>query len=445
MAKHHVVIIGGGFGGLHAAKELQHPDIEVTLLDRRNFHLFQPLLYQVATGGLSPGEIASPLRAIFEQQKNLRILMTEVTGFDPAAKQVLTEMGPIAYDTLILAAGATSSYFGNDQWAAIAPPLKSLEDATAIRARMLTAFEEAEKESDPEKRRAWLTFLIVGGGPTGVELAGALGEIANDTLRNGFRSASMEEARILILDSGPRILSTFSEKLSKAATESLIRLNVRCRGGIRVIDVTPEGARIRTVNGEDFIPSRTIVWAAGVGASPLAARLGEALDLKPEKSGRLAVEADCSLPGHPEIFAIGDIASFSHGLERPLPGVAQVAMQMGTYVGKQVRQRLNGQPGSKTQQGPPFSYWDKGNMAVIGRQHAVAQIGKLELSGVIAWLAWVFIHLMYLVGFQSRVIVALRWGFDYFSFNRGARIITYAGQRPPAPAAIRSGPPAPTP
>lgn len=439
MSKHHVVIVGGGFGGLHAAKELRQKNVEVTLLDRRNFHLFQPLLYQVATGGLSPGEIASPLRAIFEKQKNLRVLMTEVTGFDPAAKQVLTEMGPIAYDSLVVAAGATSSYFGNDQWSAIAPPLKSLEDATAVRARMLTAFEEAEKENDPEKRRAWLTFLIVGGGPTGVELAGALGEIANDTLRNGFRSASMEEARILILDSGPRILSSFSEKLSKAATESLIRLNVRCRGGIRVIDVTPEGARIRTVNGEDFIPSRTIIWAAGVGASPLAARLGDALGIKPEKSGRLAVEADCSLPGHPEIFTIGDIASFSHGLERPLPGVAQVAMQMGTYVGKLILQRLSGQPIR------PFSYWDKGNMAVIGRQHAVAQIGPLELSGVLAWLAWVFIHLMYLVGFQSRVIVALRWGFDYFSFNRGARIITYSGtSTKPAPL-IHSGPPAPTP
>lgn len=437
MAKHRVLIIGGGFGGLNAAKALNHPDVEVTLLDRRNFHLFQPLLYQVATGGLSPGEIATPLRSIFEKQKNLRVLMTEATGFDPAAKKVITTMGPLSYDTLILAAGATSSYFGNDQWAEVAPPLKSLEDATAIRSRMLSAFEEAEKESDPEKRRAWLTFLIVGGGPTGVELAGALGEIANDSLRNDFRSASMEDARILILDSGPRVLSNFSETLSHAATNSLIRLNVRCRGGIRVIGVSPEGARIRSANGEEFIPSRTIVWAAGVAASPLANKLAEALGIPPQKGGRLSVQADCTLPGHPEIFAIGDLASFQHGLDRPLPGVAQVAMQMGTYTGNAILARLAGRSS------PNFSYWDKGNMAVIGRQHAIAQIGKMELSGVIAWLAWVFIHLMYLVSFQSRLIVALRWGFDYFSFNRGARIITYAGSSPQP--VIRPDPPAPTP
>jgi len=424
MAKHRVVIVGGGFGGLNAGKALQHKDLEVTILDRRNYHLFQPLLYQVATGGLSPGEIAAPLRAIFEWQKNLRVLMTEVTGFNIAQRLVQTRMGDIPYDSLIVAAGAKSTYFGNDRWSSIAPSLKNIEDATSLRARIFSAFEEAEKENDPDKRRALLTFLIVGGGPTGVELAGALSEIANDALKEDFRSFNPEDARIMILDSGPRILSAFSERLSKSAELQLIQLNVLCRPGVKVVDVTPEGATLTVQGRQEFIPARTVIWAAGVTGSPLGKALAEATQQELVRGGKIAIEPDCTLPGHPEIFVIGDMAHFQHGLERPLPGVCQTAMQMGDYVGDLIKKRLEG----RTK--PAFKYWDKGNMAVIGRNHAVAQIGKFEFTGYIAWLLWVVIHVLYLVNFQSRIIVAIRWGFDYFSFNRGARLIT----RPDPPA-----------
>lgn len=424
MAKHRVVIVGGGFGGLHAGKALNHQDIEVTLLDRRNYHLFQPLLYQVATGGLSPGEIAAPLRAIFEWQKNLRVLMTEVKGFDTKQRTVQTQMGDIPYDTLIVAAGAHTTYFGNERWASIAPSLKNIEDSTSLRARIFGAFEEAEKESDPDKRRALLTFLIVGGGPTGVELAGALSEIANDALKEDFRSFDPEDARIMILNSGPRILSAFSESLSKSAELQLIRLNVLCRAGVRVVDVSPEGATVSIEGRQEFMPARTVIWAAGVTGSPLGKALASATGQELARGGKVAVEPDCTLPGHPEIFVIGDMAHFQHGLEQPLPGVCQTAMQMGDYAGDLIQKRLEGR---KT---PAFKYWDKGNMAVIGRNRAVAQIGKFEFTGYFAWLLWAVIHVLYLVNFQSRIIVAIRWSFDYFSFNRGARLITR--QDPPA-------------
>jgi NADH:ubiquinone reductase (H+-translocating) len=426
MPKHRVVIVGGGFGGLHAGKALHSDDVEVTILDRRNYHLFQPLLYQVATGGLSPGEIAAPLRAIFEWQKNLRVLMTSVTGFDVAKRLVQTEMGEIPYDTLIVAAGAKTTYFAKDQWAPIAPSLKNIEDSTKLRARLLSAFEEAEKETDPERRRALLTFLIVGGGPTGVELAGALSEIANDALKEDFRSFDPEDTRIVILDAGQRILSSFSEKLSRSAERQLIELGVLCRTGVRVLDITPDGASVSVAGREEFIPSKTVIWAAGVTASPLGKALAEATSQELVRGGKLAVTPDCSLPGHPEIFVLGDMAHFQHGLERPLPGVCQTAMQMGDYVGDLILKRLKG--ATK----PPFRYWDKGNMAVIGRKRAIAQIGNFEFSGYFAWLLWAFIHVLYLVNFQSRIIVAIRWGFDYFSFNRGARLITQ--QDPPAQA-----------
>lgn len=425
MAKHRVVVVGGGFGGLHAGKALTGPDLEVTMLDRRNYHLFQPLLYQVATGGLSPGEIAAPLRAIFEWQKNLRVLMTEVSGFDIERKVVLTQMGEIPYDSLVLAAGAKTTYFGNEKWSQIAPSLKNIEDATKLRARLLNAFEEAEKESDLDKRRALLTFLIVGGGPTGVELAGALSEIANDALKEDFRSFNPEDARILILDASSRILSAFSEKLAKAAERQLIELNVLCRSGVRVLEVSEQGAKVSVNGREEFIPSRTVIWAAGVTGSPLGKALAEEAKLELVRGGKLNVEPDCSLPGHPEIFVIGDLAHFQHGLEKPLPGVCQTAMQMGDYVGDLISKRLEG----KTK--PAFRYWDKGNMAVIGRKRAIAEVGGFEFSGIFAWLLWAFIHVLYLVNFQSRIIVAIRWGFDYFSFNRGARLITQPGPPPP--------------
>ncbi len=435
---HRVLIVGGGFGGLHAAQALKNTPVEITLLDRQNYHLFQPLLYQVSTGGLSPGEIAAPLRAIFAQQPNVRCLMTEVQGFDLARREVSTSNGSLAYDTLIVAAGARTSYFGKDHWAQIAPGIKNIDDATRLRARIFSAFEEAEKATDPELRRAWLTFLIVGGGPTGVELAGALGEIANDTLRDNFRSIRPADARILILDAGPRILSTFSEKLSRSAERQLIELGVRCRNNVKVLDLSPEGALVSTTEGESFLPARTILWAAGVAASPLGDALARSAGLTPQRGGRLSVEPDCSLPGFPEVFVIGDLAHFDHGpdgaqLPRPLPGVCQPAMQMGDYVGKLIGERL------RHRTLPAFSYWDKGNMAVIGRHRAVAQVGRFEFGGYFAWLLWLFIHILYLVSFQNRLLVAIRWGFAYFTFNRGARLITRSSpdlawpERPPLP------------
>jgi len=425
MSKHRVVIVGGGFGGLNAGKALTSPEVEVTLLDRRNYHLFQPLLYQVATGGLSPGEIAAPLRAIFEWQKNLRVIMTEVTGFDIQNRTVKTQTGDFNYDTLIVAPGAKTTYFGNEKWAPIAPSLKNIEDATKLRARLLSAFEEAEKEPDAFKRKALLTFLIVGGGPTGVELAGALSEIANDALKEDFRSFDPEDARIIILDAGPRILSAFSEALSKSAQRQLIELNVLCRTGVRVLEVSSAGAKVSVDGREEMIPARTVVWAAGVTGSPLGKALADAAGLELVRGGKIGVEPDCTLPGHPEIFVLGDLAHFQHGLEKPLPGVCQTAMQMGDYAGDLIQKRLAG----KTK--PAFKYWDKGNMAVIGRKRAVAQVGNFEFSGYFAWVLWVFIHVLYLVNFQSRLIVAIRWGFDYFSFNRGARLITQQDRQTP--------------
>jgi NADH:ubiquinone reductase (H+-translocating) len=433
--KHRVVIVGGGFGGLHAAKSLHKAPVEITLLDRRNYHLFQPLLYQVSTGGLSPGEIAQPLRSIFRKQKNVRVLMTEVEAFNTQAKTVQTASGPIPYDSLILAAGARTSYFGKEAWQDTASGLKNIDDATRLRAKIFNAFEQAEKIEDPVLRRAWLTFVIVGGGPTGVELAGALGEIANDTLREDFRSIKPEESRILILDASPRILSAFSPKLSRAAEDQLIELGVRCRSNVRVMDLRPDGVLIQGSEGQDFIPSRTILWAAGVTSSPLANALAADLQITLEKGGRFPVEPDCTVKGHPEIFVIGDMAHFAHGktngknsqpLERPLPGVCQVAMQMGDYAGDTIERRVHGKSAP-----PPFEYWDKGNMAVIGRHRAVAHVGPFEFSGYFAWLLWAFIHIMYLVSFQNRLLVAIRWGFAYFTFNRGARLITRTSQYRP--------------
>ncbi len=434
--KHRVVIIGGGFGGLHAAQSLKNAPVEITLLDRRNYHLFQPLLYQVSTGGLSPGEIAQPLRSIFRKQKNVRVLMSEVEGFDTKSKTVQTANGPIPYDSLILAAGARTSYFGKEAWQDTASGLKNIDDATRLRAKIFNAFEQAEKTDDPALRRAWLTFVIVGGGPTGVELAGALGEIANDTLREDFRSIKPEESRILILDAGQRILSGFSPKLSRAAEDQLIELGVRCRTNVRVVDLRPDGALVQNSEGQDFIPSRTILWAAGVTTSPLANALAAELHIPLERGGRFPVQADCSVPGHPEIFVIGDMAHFVHGkngqkLERPLPGVCQVAMQMGDYVGETIKRRAQANAAAGESAPPPFEYWDKGNMAVIGRHRAVAQVGPFEFSGYFAWLLWVFIHIMYLVSFQNRLLVAVRWAFAYFTFNRGARLITRTSQYRP--------------
>ena len=417
---HRVVIIGGGFGGLYAAKALRHADVELTLIDRRNFHLFQPLLYQVATGELSPADVAFPLRAVLSSQKNARVLLGEANDVDPQARQVILTNGQtIAYDTLIVSTGAKNHYFGSDHWADVAPGLKSLEDATRMRHRILYAFEAAEKEPDPDKRRAWLTFVVVGAGPTGVELAGALGEIANDTLKGDFRAIRPEEARILLLDGAPRVLMPFDPSLSSKAENSLIALSVRSMLNVKVVDVDTRGVTVDTERGRQHIEARTVLWAAGVAAAAFTKAIAERTGTELDRGGRVKVDHSCNVPGHPEIFVIGDAASFTGDDGKPLPGVAPTAMQQGNYAATAIRKRLSGGVP------PPFRYRDKGSLAVIGRARAVAQFGeKFRFSGLVAWLLWLFVHLMYLVTFQNRLIVFIRWGFNYTTYNRGARLIT---------------------
>jgi NADH dehydrogenase len=417
--RHRVVIIGGGFGGLYVAKSLGRVPLSVTVVDRRNFHLFQPLLYQVATGALSPGEIASPLRVVLKNNLNTQVLLGEVTDIDTARRQVVTRGGEIPYDTLIVATGATHHYFGNDQWEPFAPGLKTIEDATEIRSRVLSAFEHAERETDIEQRRAWLNFVIVGGGPTGVELAGALGEIANDTLRHDFRHINPREAQIILVEGEPRVLPSFPPDLSAKAEKQLIALGVRTLDGGRVTAIDAAGVTIKTADREDRIPTRTVLWAAGVRASSLGKKLAERAAAPLDRAGRVIVEPDLTIPGHPEIFVIGDLASFTHQGDKPLPGVAPVAMQQGRYVAKRIRQRLNGETPTA-----PFHYFNKGNLATVGRNRAVADFGKVHISGFVAWFVWVFVHLMYLVEFENRLLVLTEWVYNYTTRNRGARLIT---------------------
>ncbi len=423
--KHQVVIVGGGFGGLYATKAFAGADVELTLIDRRNFHLFQPLLYQVATGGLSPGDVASPLRAIFRNQKNADVLLGEVVDFDTARRRVILANGEVPYDTLIVAAGSTNSYFGHDKWCAFAPGLKSVEDATEIRRKVFFAFEAAEREPDAGKRREWLTFLIIGGGPTGVELAGALSEIARDTLKDDFRVIRPAEAQILLIDAGQRVLAPYPPELSAAAERSLVRLGVRPRTGLFVSDVDAEGVWVKGPDGPLRIQARTVIWAAGVAASPLGRMLASRTGASTDRMGRVQVEPDLTLAGHPEIFVIGDLAAFEQD-GKPLPGVAPVAMQQGRFVAQELRRRLRGDPARV------FHYVNKGSLATIGRAAAVADFGFARFSGWVAWLLWLFIHLLYLVGFQSRLVVLIQWAFQYLTFNRGARLIT--GENPDLPA-----------
>jgi len=419
-SKHRVVIIGGGFGGLYAAKALRRAPVDVTLVDRRNFHLFQPLLYQVATGSLSPGDIAAPLRSVLSHQNNTRVLLGTVSDFDPVGRRVLLEEGEaIEYDSLIVAAGSQSSYFGHDDWREFAPSLKTVEEATAIRHKILYAFEAAERAEDSELRRAWLTFVIVGAGPTGVELAGAMGEIARHTLKSEFRRIRPEEAKILILDGSSRVLPGYPEDLSRKAEDALIRLGVRVRSGVRVIGVDRDGVTFQTRNATDSIRAKTVLWAAGVSASPLGKILAERTGAALDKLGRLKVNPDLTLPGHPEVFVVGDLAILNDEKGSPLPGVAQVAMQGGAYAARVIVKRIQGEASTK-----PFAYFNKGDMAVIGRAAAVANVFGVHVSGVFAWLIWLFIHLMYIVEFQSRIKVFLQWGFQYLTFSRGARLIT---------------------
>jgi NADH:ubiquinone reductase (H+-translocating) len=425
IAPHRVVILGGGFGGLYAAKSLRRALVDVTVLDRRNFHLFQPLLYQVATGALSPGEIASPLRAILRKQKNTRVLLGDATDLDAANRRVICDIGPVEYDTLIVAAGTRNFYFNHPEWESHAPGLKTIEEATEIRHKILYAFEAAERESDPEKRRDWLTFVVVGAGPTGVELAGALGEIANDTLKNDFRSIRPQEARILLLDGSPRVLPPYPPDLSTKAERALIRLGVRVRANVKVVGIDEHGVTLDSGHGTERIAARTVIWAAGVKASGFGAAVARATGAQLDNGGRVIVNPDCTVPGHPEIFIIGDLAHFEQD-GKPLAGVAQVAMQQGRYAARLIQKRLQGRGAGK-----PFRYFDKGELAVIGRAAAVAKIRGLHLSGFVAWLIWLFIHLMYLVEFSNRLLVFVHWGFLYITFNRGARLIT-GGDKAPA-------------
>jgi NADH dehydrogenase len=414
-----VVVIGGGFGGLYVAKALGRAPVSVAVIDRRNFHLFQPLLYQVATGALSPGEIASPLRVVLKKNRNTEVLLGEVVDLDVDNRRVLMRDGAVSYDYLVVATGATHHYFGNDQWEAVAPGLKTIEDATEMRSRLLLAFERAEREPDPAERRAWLNFVIVGAGPTGVELAGALGEIANDTLRHDFRHIDPREAAILLVEGEPRVLPTFPSDLSAKAEGQLISLGVRARTGARVIQIDAGGVTV-TVNGcEERIATHTVLWAAGVRASRLGKVLAERAGAQLDRAGRVVVEPDLSVAGHPEIFVIGDLSSYTHQGGKPLPGVAPVAMQQGRYVATLIRRRVGGD--GKV---APFHYFNKGNLATVGRNKAVAEFGKLHIAGFAAWFTWVFVHLMYLVEFDNRLLVFTEWVYNYFTRNRGARLIT---------------------
>jgi NADH dehydrogenase len=412
----HVVVIGGGFGGLNAARALAKAPVRVTVVDRRNHHLFQPLLYQVATASLSPADIASPIRAILRKQDDASVLLAEVTGIDLARKEIALDGERLTYDYLILAAGAGHSYFGHDDWEKRAPGLKSLEDALEIRRRILLAFEDAERVSVETERDRLMTFIVVGGGPTGVELAGALGEISRHTLARDFEHIDPTWAKIFLLEAGPRILATFPENLARRAVTDLNRLGVRVRTGALVTQVDEEGVML----GQERISARTVLWAAGVKASPLGRLLGVALD----RAGRVPVEPDLTLPGHPEVFVVGDLASLAGADGNPLPGVAQVAIQQGRWASANILRTIRGQAMQ------PFRYRDYGTMATIGRNHAIADIHGYRLAGFPAWVAWLFIHIMYLIGFRNRLVVLVQWTWAYFTFQRGARLITVTGYEP---------------
>jgi NADH dehydrogenase len=404
---------------LYVAKALGRAPVSVAVVDRRNFHLFQPLLYQVATGGLSPGEIASPLRVVLRGNRNTEVLLGEAIDLDVASRRVILRDGAIPYDTLIVATGATHHYFGNDQWEAVAPGLKTIENATEIRSRLLLAFERAEREPDPAQRRAWLNFAIVGAGPTGVELAGALGEIANDTLRRDFRHIDPREAAILLVEGEPRVLPTFPPDLSAKAERQLIALGVRSLTSARVTAIDADGITVAVHGRAERIATHTVLWAAGVRASRLGKVLAERVGARLDRAGRVMVEPDLSVPGHPGIFVIGDLCCFTHQGGKPLPGVAPVAMQQGKYAARLIQRRLAGR-----EKPAPFHYFNKGNLATVGRNRAVAEFGKLHISGFPAWFTWVFVHLMYLVEFDNRLLVFTEWVYNYFTRNRGARLIT---------------------
>jgi NADH dehydrogenase len=405
-----VVILGAGFGGLQAASALDGAPVRLTVVDRRNHHLFQPLLYQVATAALSPAEIAYPIRSILRRQKNADVLLAEAVSIDVARREVVLRDGRLPYDYLLIAAGARHAYFGHEDWEPQAPGLKSLEDAIEIRRRILFAFERADRETDETRRRTLLTFVVVGGGPTGVELAGAIADISRNVIAGDFRHIDPRQARVVLVEAGPRVLPSYTAKSSGHAESELRRRGVEVRTGAAVTGVDASGVNV----GTDRIESATILWAAGVAASPIATFLGVPLD----KSGRVLVEPDLSIPGHPEIFVIGDLALYLHQDGRPLPGLSPVAIQQGRHAAATIRRRIQGQPAD------PFHYVDKGTMAVIGRSAAVAEIAGVRLWGFPAWLAWCFVHIFFLIGFRNRFIVMFEWAWAFVSYQRGARLIT---------------------
>jgi NADH:quinone reductase (non-electrogenic) len=426
----HVVILGGGFAGLYAARELADAPVRVTVVDRQNHHLFQPMLYQVATAALSPADIASPIRSILSKQRNTEVLLGDVTEVVPSERRiVLGDGSSLSYDYLFVATGTRHSYFGHDDWEMLAPGLKSLEDAEEIRRRVLLSFERAERETDPVKRHAHLTFVVVGGGPTGVEVAGALAEIRSYALRRDFRHIDPRDATVMLLEGGSRILPGYPPELSERAKYELRRLGVEVREQTMVTDVRPG-----LVSAAGWtIPTQTVVWAAGNVASPLTRSLGAPLD----RVGRVEVEPDCTVPGRPEIFVLGDAAAFKDDRLGLLPGICPVAIQMGRYAA----QAVIGDLANRARR--PFVYWDKGQLAVIGRGHAVADIWHLHFGGFVAWLVWIFVHIFFLIGFRNRVIVLLEWGWSYFTYQRGARLITGVWSppaRPGEPPWRRSGP-----
>ena len=422
-----VIILGGGFGGLRAAQRLKHAPVQLKLFDRRNFHLFQPLMYQVATGSLSPGEIAAPLRSVLSKQKNAEVLLGEAADIDPANNRIkLKDGAEFAYDSLIVATGSQTSYYGNDAWRGAAPSLKSVEEATAIRHKILLAFECAERAKTPEDVRAWLTFVIVGAGATGLELAGALAEIANETLKHDFRNINPGEARILLVEGGPRILPAFPEDLSAKAEKLVSRLGVEILKGVKVTRIGDDGVVLERPTGSESLRAKTVLWAGGVTINEFGKKLAQRVEAQTDRIGRIAVTPQLTLPNYPNIFVVGDLALALGKNGKPLPGVAQVAMQGGAYAAKVIRARVEKKP-----EPPPFHYFDKGDLAVIGRAAAVANIFGFHLSGLPAWLVWLFIHLMYIVEFQSRVLVFIQWGFEYLTFSRGARLITGDDATPP--------------
>jgi NADH dehydrogenase len=418
--KHRVVILGGGFGGLNAAQKLKRAPVDVTLIDRRNFHLFQPLMYQVATGSLSPGEIAAPLRGVLSRQKNTQVLLGEAADIDPDAKRVILRDGAVfPYDSLIVATGSQTSYYGKEEWREWAPSLKSIEEATAIRHKILYAFECAERSATEQEARAWLTFVIVGAGATGMELAGALAEIANETLKNDFRRINPREARIILMEGGERVLNTFPEDLSSKAEMLVSRLGVDVKKGVMVTCIDADGVTYKSGQESKSLIAKTVLWAGGVTTNLFGRKLAERTKSETDRSGRIKVSPDLTVSGYPDIFIVGDLALSLGEDGKPLPGVAQVAIQGGAYAAKTIRARQKGKKDTK-----PFHYFNKGDMAVIGRAAAVANIFGFHLAGLFAWLTWLFVHLIYIVEFQSRVLVFVQWGFEYLTFSRGARLIT---------------------